>query len=65
MLRVLKSSVQGEEDMECLNPGLVDGNVKQGAKKVHIGSEGDMKGARGKTGITKQVLKLRWPFLSS
>ena len=51
--------------MERLDPRLVNGNVKQGAKEVHIGCEGNMKRSRRKTGVSKQLFKLRRPFLPS
>ena len=51
--------------MECLDPGLVYGDIKEGAEDVHIGSEGYMQRTRRKTGIPKQILKLRWPLLTN
>ena len=36
VLRVLKRRVQGEENVERLYPGLMDGDVEEGAQEVDI-----------------------------
>ena len=63
MSRVPECRVEREEDVQSLDPGLVHGDVDQGAADVDVGGQIAVELCRGYAGLLQDLLHLRRPLL--